>query len=735
MQEAQGRTLFLEIVNQGESFSMSLFGQDESSSTLRHYNQHKISFVELDILCREISFLVNKINKNKNPEQTLIKGLKKNGLLLWDCLLSRPIKDKLQECVSQNLVLLIDEDLVHVPWELLYDGSNFLCVNYNLGRSIRTKQQEYPAATRSFGDTIRMLILADPTGDLKSSYAEGIQIRNQFDAKRAHIHIDLKSASVSKLYVKKNICDYDIVHFAGHCEYDYHKPEHTGWVLEDGRFTSHDIHAISQSMPLPSLIFSNACYSAKVAPDLGELNFKERNYSLASSFLFSGVQHYIGSIRRLDDESSLIFAGEFYHHIISGRSIGEGVRLARLRLMKEYGVSNISWASYLLYGDPNFVLFKPKLKRIVQKARKKKLNPQRLVAALGVLICVLGLGAFLYFYIHTFHPGSYYFYLSGKRAYSQGNNLKALENLNKSVALDPSNIQAYPFLADVSLRLGKKEKALTYYYQYALLSEKKRDHSSLASAYTALGWFYYTQGYSQKSFGFYEKALVLSRACGDKLREAVALRKMAVWYMEGKEYDKALELLTKSSEINRERQFASEHRYNLACDYFDLGLLFTDKEDFDTARQFYQKSLALFKKVRLKTELSDYYFNMGEIYLFEKQFQKALDCYREGLRIDQEQNNKMSLASDYNMLGELYAQMDNAQEAEKAFVTSMAIAQEIGAQLELADASRNAGLLYKHRGDKVKAREYLRKAQEIYSLLGNPAYQEIKNDFSGLDEG
>lgn len=733
MTEAAEGTLFLEVENHGESFSMGLFGQDESASTLRHYNQHKISFVELDILCREISFLVNKINKNKNPEQTLVKGLKKNGQMLWDFLLSRPIKDKLCQRHSQNLVLLIDESLVHVPWELLYDGSNFLCVNYNLGRSIRTRQQQYPLATRSFGDIIRMLVLSDPTGDLKSSYSEGIQIRNQFDIKRARIHIDVKSSAVSRLYVKKNMCDYDIVHFAGHCEYDHNRPEHTGWVLEDGRFTSGDIHTLGQSMPLPSLVFSNACYSAKVSPESGDLEFKERNFSLASAFLFSGVRHYIGSIRRLDDESSLLFAREFYHQIISGKSIGEGVRLARLRLIRELGISNISWASYVLYGDPNFILFKPRSRQSPQRVSKKIFSRKKLIASAAGLIAVTGCAALLYLGLRSFNPGSYYFYQRAKHEYSQGMNLAALGSLNKAVALDPLNTKAYSLLADVSLRLGKKEKALAYYYQYALLSEKKNDLSSLAAAYTALGWFYYTQGTPKKSLDFYEKAVDLSRKRGDKLQEAVALRKMAVWRMDNKEYDAALALLTKSSEINREREGVFEHRYNLACDYFDLGLLFADKDDFDAARQFYQKSLVLFKKFRLKSELSDYYFNMGEIYLFEKQFQKALSCYQEGLRIDHLQNNKLSLASDYNMLGELYMQMDNLGEAEKAFAASVAVAGEIQAQLELADASRNLGLLYKQKGEKPRAREYLRKAQEIYGQLENPAYEEIKSDFSGLD--
>ena len=79
----------------------------------------------------------------------------------------------------------------------------------------------------------------------------------------------------------------------------------------------------------------------------------------------------------------------------------------------------------------------------------------------------------------------------------------------------------------------------------------------------------------------------------------MALRKLAVWHIDMQEYDFALELLTKSSEINRQRQHLYEHRYNLACDYFDIGW-FSEKGDFKSAEEFYRRSKVLFEKIALK---------------------------------------------------------------------------------------------------------------------------------------
>jgi len=216
-------------------------------------------------------------------------------------------------------------------------------------------------------------------------------------------------------------------------------------------------------------------------------------------------------------------------------------------------------------------------------------------------------------------------------------------------------------------------------------------------------------------------------------QEAVALRKLALWFMDKEDNDKALELLMKSSEINRERQYLSGHRYNLACDYFDIGLLFTNKNDFMAAREFYTKSRQLFEKLKMKNELSDYYFNLGEISLFEKDYQRALEFYLKGLEIDKAQGNKPGVAGDYNMLGELYAAMDNFSESAKFFNQAVLASKEIDAQPELAAAYYNLGLLNKQKGRKNKAKENFRLAQEIYSRIDQSCYQKIKQEIFELD--
>jgi len=725
--------LVLEILRQDKTLKMSVFEQNELASTLRHYSQCQVSFGEIDRLCQQLLSVLNKADKLGVLEPHLIQGLKKTAQLLWDQLLTRAVKDRLKTTQVQDLILSLDEELINIPWELLYDGSNFLCLNFNLGRLVRTKEEPNPSRYRSFSGVLKMLILANPTNDLKSAYLEGINIRNQFDRKRNKVLIDFKSTSIDKLYLKKNLCDYDIVHFAGHCEYDPDNPGDIGWVLNDGRFTTSDILALGSTVSLPTLIFSNACHSAISRGNLIDADYQEKNYSLASAFLFSGVRHYIGSIRKIEDPISLSFAKEFYAQLLSGKSVGESVRLSRLSLIKEYGIAAIPWAGYLLYGDPNFVLFRTKAKPSTLRIKRNISLFKKLAAWSSLVAAIIAIIIYLYMWLPSVNPNTYFLYSRSQKLFSQGNNQEVISLTQRIIKKDPLFLATYPLLADTYQRLGDREKALKYYFDYALYSEKRGDKKNLSSAYISIGWSYHLAGEYAKAFDFYDKAIRLSRENRDRLNEAVALRKLAVWYIDKKDYERALELLTKSSEINRERRYSYEHRYNLACDYFDIGLVFTNKDDFAAAKEFYNKSRLLFERLKLKNELSDYYFNLGEVHLFEKQYQKALDYYLKGLKIDQSQGNKMNLSSDNNMIGELYVAMDNCPEAEKYFNQAVLISKEINARTELADANYNLGLLYKKLGRKNKAREYLRQAQEIYRLTDPSQYEEVKQELLSLD--
>jgi len=731
-------SLILEVFKQDDCLKIGLFDQGQILPTLRHYSQLDVSFDELKQLSQEMIDVLNLAANDQASKVNQLRSLQKIGQLLWNQLLSRSIKEKLKSLQPCILTISLDEELVYIPWELVFDGIDFLGLKFNLGRLVRSRGEPALLEYRNLSDNLRMLILADPNANLKSAYSEGLNIKNQFNHPPKKVYVDFKSTNIDKNYIKKNIYDYDIVHFAGHCEFDKKEAKDSGWVLSDGVFKIEDILKMGYSCSLPALVFSNACHSAQVYPlknntaaSLLDNEYQRANYGIASAFLFAGVRHYIGSIRKIEDNASLLFATEFYAKLISGLSVGESLRLSKLKLVKEYGLEGLHWVNYLLYGDPGFIFFKTSQR----KKERHKLSAfyEKFKFKIGMFFVFLCLSALFIFLLPKINPGRVYLFLKAQSQYRKGNNQTAIILGQKALDKDGSFLSAYPIIANAYQGLGDKEKALKYYFEYVLKSEKLNNKHHLTEAYLKLGWFYQLNGQFDKAKELYEKAISLSRQLKNKQTEAVALRKLAVWNIDNKDYSQALDLLTKSAAINLEHAGNFENSKNLACDYFNIGLVFANKNDYVAAKEFYGKSMRMFERLNLENELSDCYFNLGEIYLYEKEYHKALDYYFRGLKIDQKQNNKVSLAGDYNMMGELHMEMDDLTKAESYFKQSFALAEEINSQLDLAGASYNLGLLYKKQGRKNLAREYFRKAQEVCHLADPVKYQEIRTKLLELD--
>lgn len=309
--------------------------------------------------------IVEKINQANRPvsrgKPDLSEELKKMGQELWEEFLTPDIREKLLTAKAQYLMLEIDANLVHIPWELIYINGEFLCQRFKVGRLPSTRQKSRSYENRELKPPLNMWILSNPGNDLTAAGQEGEMIcdyMDQIGLEEPPVYADLYS-DVSPDEVKEKIKQYDIVHFAGHADYNEQNPEQSGWRLKGGNFTARDIDEIAGGNPMPALVFSNACQSARTDKWNHPVERSgEASFGLANAFMLAGVRHYIGSSWEIKDEPSRNFACLFYEHIVSGKTVGEAVHQARLDLMKKDNSGNdISWASYVLYGDPTFSYF------------------------------------------------------------------------------------------------------------------------------------------------------------------------------------------------------------------------------------------------------------------------------------------------------------------------------------------------------------------------------------------
>lgn len=211
------------------------------------------------------------------------------------------------------------------------------------------------AAPMPSSPPLRMLIIcSDPRGDLPQVVAEGEALLERLDQSRA-VDANLVCDPTVEA-VRRQLKDYDILHFAGHAEHDAEHPERSGWLLADGKLTAADVMGLSGGRSMPMLVFSNACRSSETeAWKAGG----HRVYGLANAFLLAGVRLYVGTQWEVVDGQSAELANAFYEALGRGAGAGMAMRVARKKIVREQGPEAMAWASYVLYGDPSLAPLRP----------------------------------------------------------------------------------------------------------------------------------------------------------------------------------------------------------------------------------------------------------------------------------------------------------------------------------------------------------------------------------------
>ncbi len=357
MKNKMARTLCLEATLEKGRLKISIHKPDD---VIWSYEDIPAPMDRIETRCRKMIETLNRATgEGSTCGSDVLTKLKAVGRMLSDELLTQDIKKDLKKTRANYLILRLDDHLVHIPWELLCVGEGFLCQRFNMGRLVRTRQKTAQSSHRNLSRPLKMWILSNPSGDLASAGLEGLEIcrcMDRMNQEKTVVDASLDS-DVTHDEIRENIRNYDFVHFAGHADYDSQNPGESGWKLAGGNLTARDIYKMAGGSAMPALVFSNACQSARTEAWKWKKNVKDDSFGLANAFMLAGVRHYVGTFWEILDEPSSRFAFEFYEHLLSGRTVGEAVRLSRAVLIREYGPDFIGWASYLLYGDPTLGYF------------------------------------------------------------------------------------------------------------------------------------------------------------------------------------------------------------------------------------------------------------------------------------------------------------------------------------------------------------------------------------------
>lgn len=257
---------------------------------------------------------------------------------------------------SNPFVIVHDIASSTIPWEAMRLGNASPAIDRGITRQYMAENMTIAKwlENRRIGPTLDILLVVNPTEDLRGAKNEGERLGKELSAlPRVRVTtIEGREATKERLLAEFQSGEYDVIHYAGHAEFDPLERGRSGIICAGKQvLAGEDLIALAN---LPALVFFNACESGRLFDQSSPQNSAGHNRAgFAEAFLRGGVANFVGTYWPVQDKSAIVFAQKFYLGLVDGKPLGVALTQARNAVLQ---LGSNDWADYMLYGSPDFSL-------------------------------------------------------------------------------------------------------------------------------------------------------------------------------------------------------------------------------------------------------------------------------------------------------------------------------------------------------------------------------------------
>jgi tetratricopeptide (TPR) repeat protein len=195
---------------------------------------------------------------------------------------------------------------------------------------------------------------------------------------------------------------------------------------------------------------------------------------------------------------------------------------------------------------------------------------------------------------------------------------------------------------------------------------------------------------------------------------ATAYHQLGIVAQERRDFESAEQWYRKSLAI-------SEKQGNeiAAMTYGQLGKLAQELRDFSGAEQWYLKSLTITERQRNEHGTAITYHQLGRVAEERRDFAAAEEWYLKSLAIKEKQGNEHGAAITYHQLGMMAHERRDFVAAERWYLKSLAVKEEQGHEHGAATTYHQVGMMAHDRHDFVAAERWYLKSLTIKEKQGN----------------
>ncbi|MHA1650014.1 MAG: CHAT domain-containing protein [Candidatus Helarchaeota archaeon] len=336
----------LRIIRYGEDFFFSLF-TPRAKAVVSQKALFGKSTINLSILNKLQSSMEDAIFDRNNPRAALDR-LRELGAQIYN-FIPKQIRKTIKS-IGPKYLMIETGDLL-VPWELAYDGEDFLCIKYCLGKRVFDETRDFRPPPFCIGKKILNVIFvgASPEGVPEISVKDELELFDVYNQTKRIILSKLIEPDAVKRKVLESLNKGDLIHLTCHGKFEEADPMESALLLSDDILTAKEIDQLEISnWPL---IFANACSTGAISKKVVGIG------GIARSFLEAGAIAFLGPLFEIPDDIAVEFTKEFYNNLLyNDENLGEAILNTRKRLRDQFG--GAFWATFSLYGDPTLSLCK-----------------------------------------------------------------------------------------------------------------------------------------------------------------------------------------------------------------------------------------------------------------------------------------------------------------------------------------------------------------------------------------
>lgn len=288
--------------------------------------------------------------------------------------------------------------------------------------------------------------------------------------------------------------------------------------------------------------------------------------------------------------------------------------------------------------------------------------------------------------------------------------------------------------------LGNYTKSIEFNNKAYNIFKTLKDERGIGFATGNLGGCYYNLGEFEKGLNYQLKAVSYAKKIKDLALLGRSLNSAALLYQKLGNYKKAVESSLESLKIKEKLND------NLTSAYTNLGIIYKEWNNFDKAREYYNKALKISETEKDKPSISRILNNIGNMLLEQNKDDLALSYFKKSLILKKELDDKQGMMVVLSNIGIIYEEtLKDFEKAEKYYNESLILAEElnkkeniISISLGLAKVCINKKEFEKAEKFMEKCNEYLKKEKSYdleteYHRIYSQLFKKKKNYKKALD--